>query len=183
MTKNKAAKKDAKVAAKLATNLAAKLAKAAKKLVPKKTTKKEKKKTGDEKKKSAETPSKAALKIDQLSTSEYADVAGKELASGFAADKIAPRVFLARDYSGIHLFADADTGDLYDPDEVMGKFVNPRVIDPAIVARLGPWKKSTGLVVSYGGEEDDVEKGEEEEGGGGGGGVGGGDDDDEMIIV
>lgn len=102
-----------------------------------------------------------------MSTTEFASNVGATLASTVPDSEKEARTLEARDYRGIHLFADPLTGEVYNPDDIMAKVLNPRVLDADLVAQLGPWVRSTGL------------------GNGGKGGTafatgaGGGDDDDD----
>ena len=107
---------------------------------------------------------KKKVRLAQQSTAEYAANVGATLAESVPESQREARVLQARDYRGIHLFADPKTGAVYDPDDIIARVINPRELDPALLARLGPWVPSTGLVSG---------------GGGGGGGVDGvGEDDD-----
>ena len=102
--------------------------------------------------KTAARSAKRTRKIDQLSTAEYAANAGRRLASDLLADpQLAPyvhaRTLIAQDFRGIHLFADPDSGAVYAPDELMGKFIDPRPLSAEQVAQLGMCRVSTGLVI------------------------------------
>ena len=107
------------------------------------------------------TAVKPVLRLAQMSTAEFSANVGSILASSVPESEKVARILEARDYRGIHLFADPATGDVYNPDDIMAKVINPRVLDPETMAQLGPWVRSTGL------------------GNAGGGGGGGGDDDDD----
>lgn len=85
------------------------------------------------------------LRLSQLSTAEYAANVGARLAVDVPEDEKEARVLEARDYRGIHLYADPQTGVVYKPDDIMAGVIDPRPLDPDLVARLGPWVPSTGL--------------------------------------
>jgi hypothetical protein len=94
---------------------------------------------------------KTKVRLAQQSTAEYAANVGATLAETVPEAQREARVLQARDYRGIHLFADPATGAVYDPDDIMARVIDPREIDPALLARLGPWVPSTGLVGGGGG--------------------------------
>lgn len=93
---------------------------------------------------------KKKVRLAQQSTAEYAANIGATLADSVPESRREARVLHARDYRGIHLFADPTTGAVYDPDDIMARVLDPRELDPALVARLGPWVPSTGLSASGG---------------------------------
>lgn len=99
------------------------------------------------------------LRLSQLSTAEYAANVGARLAVNVPEDEKEARVLEARDYRGIHLYADPQTGVVYKPDDIMAGVIDPRPLDPDLLARLGPWVPSTGLRVAAAAaiEDDDDE--------------------------
>lgn len=104
----------------------------------------------------------ALLRLCQMSTADFATNVGAILASSVPESKKEARLLVARDYRGIHLFADPCTGEVYNPDDIMGKVINPRTLDPDLVERLGPWVPSTGLGNGGGGGGELAEDDEDE---------------------
>jgi hypothetical protein len=88
------------------------------------------------------------LRLSQLSKAEYAGNVGAKLAADVPDDEKEARVLEARDYRGIHLYADPCTGVVYNPDDIMAGVIDPRPLDPDLVQRLGTWVPSTGLRVA-----------------------------------